>query len=85
MRHKPNSNQETQVKTIKLNVAENATRFAFDEAPVHEDGLPAYDSSFITQGYTYEYGTLMESTLSGVVVSTTQFYDLGDAPGCESW
>jgi hypothetical protein len=55
-----------QVKTIKLNVAEDATRFAFDEAPVHEDGLPAYDNSFITQGYTYEYGTLMEPTLSGV-------------------
>jgi hypothetical protein len=66
LRHKQNSGQETQVKTIKLNVAEDATRFAFDEAPVHEDGLPAYDNSFITQGYTYEYGTLMEPTLSGV-------------------
>jgi hypothetical protein len=47
-----------QVKTVKFDVAEDATRFVFDEKPVDEDGLPAYGNSFVTQGYIYPYGTL---------------------------
>ena len=49
---------EANTEVIKFEVAENATKFAFDEAPVHEDGLPAYGNPFITQGYIYPEGTL---------------------------
>ena len=49
---------EANTEVIKFDVAENATKFAFDEAPVHEDGLPAYGNPFITQGYIYPEGTL---------------------------
>ncbi len=46
---------------LKFDVAEDMTRFAFDESKTFEDGLPAHGSSFITQGYIYEYGTLSDS------------------------
>lgn len=42
----------------EFDVAEDHTRFVFDEAPVHEDGMPAHGSAFITQGYIYPAGTL---------------------------
>lgn len=41
-----------------FDVAEDHTRFVFDEAPVFEDGMPAYGNAFITQGYIYPAGTL---------------------------
>lgn len=41
-----------------FDVAENHTRFVFDEAPVFEDGMPAYGNAFVTQGYLYPAGTL---------------------------
>ncbi len=41
-----------------FDVAEDHTRFVFDEAPVFEDGMPAYGNAFITQGYIYPEGTL---------------------------
>ena len=41
-------------------VAENGTRFAFDEAPVFDDGMPGYGNPFVTEGYIYEAGTLAE-------------------------
>ena len=47
-----------QTKTIRFDVAEDATRFVFDEQSVDEDGLPAYGNEFITQGYIYPHGTL---------------------------
>ncbi len=49
---------EANTQVIKFDVAENVTKFEFDEAPVHEDGLPAYGNPFITQGYIYPEGTL---------------------------
>ena len=49
---------ETSTKVLKFDVAEDATRFVFDEAPVFEDGLPAYGNAFVTSGYIYEHGTL---------------------------
>jgi hypothetical protein len=49
---------EANTEVIKFDVAENVTKFAFDEAPAHEDGLPAYGNPFITQGYIYPEGTL---------------------------
>lgn len=43
---------------LKFDVAESASKFVFDEAPVFDNGLPAYGNAFITQGYIYPYGTL---------------------------
>lgn len=50
--------QYGKAKTIKFDVAEDATRFVFDEEPVDDDGLPQYGNSFVTQGYIYPEGTL---------------------------
>lgn len=47
--------------TLHFDIAEAGNRFAFDEAPIFEDGMPAYGNSFITEGYIYPAGTLGES------------------------
>jgi hypothetical protein len=54
-------------RTIAVEVAEDGTRFAADEAPVFEDGLPAYGAAFVTQGYLYPVGTLAGSEHGGVM------------------
>ena len=43
---------------LEFDVAEIGTRFIFDEAPVFDDGMPAYGNAFVTQGYIYQPGTL---------------------------
>ena len=43
---------------IRFDVAEDASKFSFDETPVFPDGMPAYGNPFITQGYIYPFGTL---------------------------
>lgn len=43
---------------LRFDVAEDGTRFVFAEQPVHDDGMPAYGNSFVTQGYIYPEGTL---------------------------
>jgi hypothetical protein len=48
-------------RTIEVDVAENGKRFVIDEAPVFDDGFPAYGNSFVTQGYIYPAGTLSAS------------------------
>lgn len=48
-----------------FDVAEDHTRFVFDEAPVFDDGMPAYGNAFVTQGYIYPAGTL-DSGVEGV-------------------
>ncbi|MGF1470110.1 MAG: hypothetical protein ACFB50_00010 [Rubrobacteraceae bacterium] len=53
--------QYGKVKTVKFDVAEDATRFVFDDEPRDDDGLPEYGNSFVTQGYIYPEGTLEES------------------------
>ncbi len=50
----------TAIQQLEFDVAEDGTRFAFDEAPVYEDGLPAYGNAFVTQGYIYEAGAIAE-------------------------
>lgn len=45
-------------KTLRFDVAEDMSRFVFDQSVTHEDGMPAHGSAFITQGYIYEPGTL---------------------------
>jgi hypothetical protein len=47
-----------QAKTLKVEVAEDMSRFVFDKSVTFEDGLPKHGSSFITQGYIYPAGTL---------------------------
>jgi hypothetical protein len=50
---------EVRTEVIRFDVAEDGTRFLFDEAPVfEEDGMPAYGNPFVTQGYIYPAGTL---------------------------
>lgn len=46
---------------LRFDVAENATKFVFDPDLLHDDGLPAYGASFVTQGYIYPADTLDET------------------------
>ena len=60
---------------LTVDVAEAGTRFVFDEAPVFDDGYPAYGNSFITEGYIYPAGTLGDS--NGVLANgEPEFPDL---------
>jgi len=43
---------------VDFEVVEDAARFAFDDTPVFDDGMPAYGNQFVTQGFIYEPGTL---------------------------
>lgn len=47
-------------ETVQLafDIAEDPTRFVYDETPLHEDGVPTYGNEFISQGYLYPQGTL---------------------------
>jgi hypothetical protein len=53
--------EDDHVRTLQVDVAEDGTRFAFAEAPVFDDGMPAYGNPFVTQGYIYPAGTLTDS------------------------
>ena len=53
--------EEKKAEMLKFDVAEDMTRFVFDQTKTFDDGLPAHGSSFITEGYIYEHGTLSES------------------------
>lgn len=44
--------------TLKVEVAEDGGRFVFDDLNLFDDGMPAYGSAFVTQGYIYPEGTL---------------------------
>jgi hypothetical protein len=48
-------------RTLEVDIAEDGTRFAFDDAPVFDDGMPAHGNPFVTQGYIYPAGTLTDS------------------------
>lgn len=52
------TNQGKGTEVLKFDVAENGLRFLFAPTPVHEDGMPAYGNSFVTEGYIYPHGTL---------------------------
>jgi hypothetical protein len=53
--------ESASTKTLAFDVAEDMSRFVFDQDVVHEDGMPKHGSAFITQGYIYPAGTLTES------------------------
>lgn len=55
---KENQSHHRGTKIIAFEVAENGTRFVFDESPLHEDATPAYGNPFITEGYIYPSGTI---------------------------
>lgn len=47
--------------TLRVEVAENFTMAVFDAAPVFDDGFPAHGNAFMTQGYIYPAGTLINT------------------------
>lgn len=53
---------------LALDIAEDATRFVFDQDVATTEGMPAAGSAFITHGYLYPAGTLTcdESGCNGV-------------------
>ena len=51
---------EPQVETIHIEIAEDMTKFVFNQDIVFDDGLPAHGSNFITKGYIYPAGTIAE-------------------------
>lgn len=46
--------------SLEFDVAEDGTRFIFDEAPVHDDGMPDGGNAFVTEGYIYEAGAIAD-------------------------
>jgi hypothetical protein len=54
-------NSRGRTRTVEVDVAEDGTRFVIDEAPVFDDGFPAYGNAFVTQGYIYPAGTLTDT------------------------
>ena len=49
------------VRVLEFDVSEDMSRFVFDQDVAFEDGMPAHGSTFVTQGYIYEAGTLTDS------------------------
>lgn len=50
------------VRTLEVDIAEDMTRFVYNEDVVYEDGMPKHGSSFVTMGYIYPKGTLDGAT-----------------------
>lgn len=50
---------------LEYDIAEDGTRFVFDNPPVFDDGVPAFGNGFVTGGYIYESGAI-ESVGAGV-------------------
>lgn len=57
-----NAAEAQQPELLEFDVAEDMNRFIFDQDIVFEDGLPADGSSFITRGYIYPVGTLINGS-----------------------
>jgi hypothetical protein len=51
----PEKQSASKTTIVKFDVSENGSRFVFDEAPVFDDGLPAYGNAFVTEGYIFPY------------------------------
>ena len=49
---------QTDNNAMIFEVAEDGARFAFDDQNLFDDGMPAYGTAFVTQGYLYPEGTL---------------------------
>jgi len=46
---------------LRFDIAEDGNRFVFSQERLHEDGMPAYGTPFVTQGYIYPAGMLTGS------------------------
>ena len=60
---------------LRFDVVELGTRFAFDEAPIDENGFPLYGNPFITQGVIYPAGVVevnADGNTSGVIMDTDE-------------
>jgi hypothetical protein len=66
---------DEEVHIMKFEVAEDGTRFAFDDLNLFEDGMPGYGSAFVTQGYIYPEGTL-NGTNGALANGEPEFPDL---------
>ena len=49
---------QSDAEVLRFEVAEDGARFAFGSERLFPDGMPAYGSPFVTQGYLYPEGTL---------------------------
>ncbi|MEM6928208.1 MAG: hypothetical protein AAF602_14845 [Myxococcota bacterium] len=58
----PDDGAELEPEPIALafDVSEDASRFLFDGAPLHPDGMPHGGNEFVTSGYLYPRGFLAE-------------------------
>ena len=54
--HKANQTRVWFGQTLQVDVAEDHTRFSFDEAPVFDNGGPKAGNAFVTHGYIYQKG-----------------------------
>lgn len=60
-------------RRLHFDVVELGTKFAFDETPVDDNGLPGYGNPFITQGVIYPPGIIevdADGNTNGVIVET---------------
>jgi hypothetical protein len=65
----------SEMKTLRLEVAGNGTTMVVMDKPVNEDGLPLHGNPFIIKGYLYPEGTLKET--NGVLANgDPEFPDL---------
>lgn len=55
----PADGEEASRVLTAFDIAEDKTRFVFDEEPADQQGLPGHGSSFVTQGYMYPFGFLL--------------------------
>ncbi|MEM7335749.1 MAG: hypothetical protein AAF490_26970 [Chloroflexota bacterium] len=53
---------QQQPEVLEFDIAEDMSRFIFNQDIVFEDGFPADGSNFITRGYIYPAGTLTDSS-----------------------
>lgn len=67
--------QQAELEVFTVEVAEDVTRLVFNDAPVLEDGLPAYGNAYITQGYIYPEGTLLEGVSGSLKDGSPAFPD----------
>lgn len=61
---------------MAFDVAEDHTRIHMAATPVHENGMPAHGNAFVSQGYIYPAGTLVDGTLGVLEDGSPAFPDL---------
>ena len=49
---------DTSIDSFQIEVAEDGNRFVFGQERLHDDGMPAYGTPFVTEGFLYPVGTL---------------------------